>query len=101
MSKIQEMDKVQLKALKSRLQAELKIVNGLLKDVSYDGYVSMSGFAERAGIKLSSMRSRYEIYCVRYGIAWTKFEGDKGYYFAEADVDKVVAAIETKRALKK
>lgn len=97
MKKVIEMSKEELLIKRSALREELKAVNALLKDVSYDGYVSMSGFSERLGIKLSSMRSRYEIYCVRYGIEWKKFDGDKGYYFKEEDVVKVVDGVELKR----
>jgi len=94
---VDEMSKEQLLVLKVELQNQLKLVNGMLKDVSYEGYVSMSGFAERLDYKLSSMRSRYEILCVRHNITWTKFEGDKGYYFLDEDVEKVVAEVTAKR----
>lgn len=98
--KVTEMSKSQLLELKVKLENELKVVKGLLKDVSYEGYVSMEGFANELGLKLSSMRSRYEIYCVRHNIKWTKFEGDKGYYFKEEDVQKVKNEVEKKRLQK-
>lgn len=95
--KLNEMTKEELLALRVEMKATLKAINGLLKDVSYEGYVSMEQFASRVGIKLSSMRSRYMFYCLSYDIKWTTFEGDKGYYFKEEDVVKVVEGVEKKR----
>lgn len=94
---VNNMSKEQLLALKAKLENELRVVKGLLKDVSYEGFVSMATFADMLGIKLSSMRSRYMIYCLTYDIKFHKFDGDKGYYFTEADVDKVVEAVNEKR----
>lgn len=97
MKNVNEMSKDELLIEKKRLENELRIVRGLLKGSNYEGYVSMEEFSERVGIKLSSMRSRYMYYMMMYKIEYKKFEGDKGYWWKEEDVEKVVEGVEKKR----
>lgn len=89
--------KDELLEVKKELERLLRECKGLIKGESYEGFVSMEEFSERLGIKLSSMRSRYMVYMLEYGIKYEKFEGDKGYWWKEEDVEKVVEGVEKKR----